>query len=70
MAAGDATVKTDPDVNHLIDACYDYLTNKNTVLWGQGYDVFDPKRRRVAAEWLAGQIVGVVAVLEADEGDE
>lgn len=40
--------------------CERYLATMKYVLWGQAFDVNDPARRRVAAEWLASQVVGLM----------
>lgn len=46
---------------YLIKACDKYLTSLHTVLFGQSWDVSDPKQRAEAAEWLAEQIREVAA---------
>lgn len=50
-------------------ACDKYLESVRLPLWGQGYDVLNPKRRKVAAAWLADQILNVMDVAEREDDD-
>jgi hypothetical protein len=46
----------------MIEACERYLTDRHCTLWGSAFTIIDPKGRREAAEWLAAQIEGVLAI--------
>lgn len=48
---------------YLVNACEKYLTDQHYVIFGQPFDISDPKQRREAAEWLAKEIREVSSYL-------
>jgi hypothetical protein len=49
----------------IIDAIDEYLTTKHTTVYGQFYDIQNPKRRRQAAEWLYGEMSALLEFIDA-----
>lgn len=42
--------------DRLVELATEMLDDTNSTLWGQAYDISDPKRREAAAGWFAGQV--------------
>jgi hypothetical protein len=42
-----------------------WLASKQTVLLGSSWDVTNPQRRRLAAEWFRGQMIEFVEAVDA-----
>lgn len=49
----------------LVEAADRYLASLHCVLWGRAYEAHSPKGRREAAEWLADQVLAVLAERDA-----
>ena len=56
-------------LNEIQTACYIYLSEQKTALWGD-WEIQDPGRRRLAAIWLADQIEGVYLSIERNAARE
>lgn len=62
-----AVLKAEEITEEFIARCERALGSLPYTLWGQAFNVHDPKQRRVAAEWLASQIVNVMIATPAED---
>ena len=56
-------------IDELVEICDGYLATLYTTLWSD-WTISDPKRRIIAARWLAEQIQNVGKFVAAHDGDE
>ena len=50
----------------LAENCKKHIASKNCTLWGRAFDVKTEKGLDAAAEWLAGQLRGVLALRQEE----
>lgn len=61
-----AVLRAEEITEEFIARCERHLATLHHTLWGKAFNVYDLKERRIAAEWLASQIVAVM-ILPTEE---
>lgn len=57
------------DTDHLYQLAYESLTDRFYSLWGQAFDIHDPKRRKVAAEWMVEEMSKLAELHTKHQGE-
>lgn len=58
-------MQTQTEEAEIVDRIDEYLAAKPITVYGQFYDIQNPKRRREAAEWLFKEMSGLIDFIDS-----